>query len=79
MRVRIESFGFAFEEVSPGGQGHIVELSVQSPTSLESLLKRELHLEISDKVVLVNGSHVAPNYLTQDGDLVQIVRFMEGG
>jgi len=46
---------------------------------LQSLFDTRLHLRTADKIILVNRTYVPPNYTVKDGDLVQVLRMMEGG
>jgi sulfur carrier protein ThiS len=59
--------------------GRVLGLSFEAPTSLQSLFETRLHLSTADKIVLVNGTYVRPSYTVKDGDLVQVLRMMEGG
>ncbi len=79
MKIRIEVFGFTLDRFPLGGKGHAVDLSIDRPTSLESLLATSLQIDTADKTVLVNGRYVSPNYCLQEGDLVQVLRMLEGG
>ncbi len=79
MRIRIEVFGFTLEPPPPGWKGHAVDLSIDQPTSLDSLLATSLQIDMTDKTVLVNGRYVSPTYCLHEGDLVQILRMIEGG
>ncbi len=79
MRIRIEVFGFTLDRFPPGGKGHAFDLSIDPPTSLHSLLATSLQVDVTDKTVLVNGRYVSPTYCLQEGDLVQILRMLEGG
>jgi sulfur carrier protein ThiS len=79
MKIRIEAIGFTLMNSPPEGKGHFLDLIVDEPVALSNLLETQLHLEIGDKIVLVNGSYVLPGHLLHEGDLVQILRMIQGG
>ncbi len=79
MNVRIEVFGFTVREFQPDGKGHAFDVWLDQPTSLHDLLATHLHVDPADKSVLINGRYMTPGYSLQDGDLVQILRMLEGG
>jgi sulfur carrier protein ThiS len=79
LKIRIEAIGFTLKNSPPEGKGHFLELVVDEPVTLSDLLETHLHLEIDDKTVLVNGSYVLPNHPLHEGDVVQILRMIQGG
>lgn len=79
MKIRIEVFGFSVENFPPDGKGHAFDLAVEHPTSLHTLLATHLNVDPTDKTILVNGRYVSPGYSLEDGDLVQILRMLDGG
>ncbi len=78
MKIRIEAYGFKIDSPLSDGKTLDLELLDGESRSLDRLLETQ-HINIVDKSILVNGSYVAPNYVVQDGDRVQILRMIEGG
>ena len=80
MKIRIQVFSPRIEEDFPQAmKGGSFELSLQDPASLHNLFEKVLHIQLSEKVVLVNGRYVYPNYALQENDLVQILPMLDGG
>jgi sulfur carrier protein ThiS len=79
MMVKIEVARLTEDHFPPETRGHSFELSFEDPISLYHLLDTILHVHPSDKIVLVNGSYVSPDYRLQEGDLVQVFPMMDGG
>ena len=79
MKVRIEVAGGLQKFVAGLGTNGSRDLFVEAPISLQYLLNNALSLKHVDKVVLVNGKYVAPDYSLHDGDSVQIFAPLPGG
>ena len=78
MKIRIEAYGFRIDSTLSDGRSLDLELLDGESRSLDRLLETQ-HINTADKSVLVNGAYVPPNYVVRDGDLVQILRMIEGG
>ncbi len=82
MKVQLEAFGFKFDQGQDRAKDRALDLSIEEGTPLSgllALLDAKLHLDTSDKTVLVNGAYVSPTHRLQEGDRVQILRMLNGG
>lgn len=80
MKAKIEIFGFLKDHVPEEfREKRPLELSFENPTSLHYLLDEVLLLHDFDKIALVNGKYVPPDYTLKDGDAVQVFSPIPGG
>jgi molybdopterin converting factor small subunit len=79
MKVLIEVFGPLRNCACLKAKNGSFALSLENPIPLHYLVNQRLRLRDIDKIVLVNGKYVAPNYCLREGDTVQIFSPLPGG
>jgi len=79
MKIEVEVLGILKNYVSRKMRKETSSVILEDSISLCNLIKLILIPYDVEKIVLVNGKYVPPNYMLQDGDIVKIFSPIPGG